>query len=120
PAGAGLAFDGFSRWRSAPAENQPPTKKAATRAAFSANGASRRRRSLGCFQLIGSQLPALGHDFVLDALAFGQRSKSRTLHGADMDENVLTAAFRCNKAEPLRGVEEFDSSCSHYLASVTI
>src|SRR5262249_13144608 len=52
-------------------------------------------------------------DLVGDLLTFLQRLHASTLHRADMDEDVLAAGLRLDKAEAFGGVEPFDGACRH-------
>jgi hypothetical protein len=65
------------------------------------------------------QVDCLGPLFVrfhveADALTFIEPAKARGLNGSDVNEHVLSAAFRRNEAKALRGIEKFDLSGRHY------
>src|SRR3990172_6077099 len=62
---------------------------------------------------------ALAHlvrlDLEADLLAIGEMADASRLQGADMDEHVLRAAGRCDKAEAFRGIEELHGTCLAHL-----
>jgi hypothetical protein len=66
-------------------------------------------------QILSSRLArlAIDHDLERDALAFTQFAQAGALDCADMDENVLAAAFRLDKSVTLLRVEPFDGSVAH-------
>src|SRR6202034_3728619 len=49
-----------------------------------------------------------------DALALIKPAKACGLNGSDVNEHVLSAAFRRDEAEALRRIEKFDLSGRHY------
>lgn len=53
----------------------------------------------------GGGAPALGDDFEAQPLPFGESGHPGTLHGGDVDEDVLAAVVGLDEAESLRGVE---------------
>lgn len=56
---------------------------------------------------------AAGFKLVRHFLVVCQAGQARTLDGADVDENVLAARFRCDEAEAFCGVEPFHGAIGH-------
>ena len=50
-----------------------------------------------------------------DLVAFVQAAHAGRFDGADVHEHILAAAFRRDEAEALGGVEELDSTDSHFI-----
>jgi len=76
---------------------------------------SRLRIGSDGLQILGGRLAgfAINHNLESDTLAFTQLTQTGALDGTDMDENVLTAAFRLDKSVTLLRVEPFDGSVAH-------
>jgi len=72
-------------------------------------------RSIDLLEVVGRQLAAalVGHEVELDLLTLDQVIEAGALDGADMDEGVLAAVVRLDKAEALGGVEPLHGSRSH-------
>src|ERR1051325_1374358 len=62
-------------------------------------------------EVAGGELAALGHDLVVDALAFVQRRHAGALDRADVNEHILRAVRRGDEAEAFLRVEELDGTC---------
>src|SRR5476651_2184447 len=73
------------------------------------------QRSADRLELVSRHLAgaAVGDEFELDLLAFGQVRHTSTLDGADMDESIGTAVIRLDESEALRRVEPLHCSLSH-------
>src|SRR5215471_17886615 len=59
--------------------------------------------------------PGVNLDFVRNPLTFCQAGKSCSFNGADVNENIISAIVRLNKAKTLPVVEPLDSTCRHFL-----
>src|ERR1700744_5798241 len=83
--------------------------------------AERRRRrldhvsnpGLGGLEVRGLGATGVRHDVERDLLAFGQGAHAGGFHRGGVHEYVLAAAFRSDKAEAFRGIEELHGSDSH-------
>jgi hypothetical protein len=67
------------------------------------------------FELFGRKLSTslVGDQFEGDLVAFAQLAQARALDGADMDESVLAAVIRHDKAETFFGVKPLYGSLGH-------
>ena len=71
-------------------------------------------RNLLNFEIFRGLFAAIGNDFVLNVLTFVERAQPGPLHSGDVNEHILAAALRLDKAVTLCRVEPLHSACSHY------
>jgi hypothetical protein len=64
-------------------------------------------------QIARGELAALGHDVIVDALTFVEGRHAGALDGADVNEHILRAIRRGDKAETFLRVEELNGTCGH-------
>jgi len=64
-------------------------------------------------EVLRGRLPAVLHDFKLDALTFIERTQSSALNSRDVYEHIPTAACRLNKAVAFLRVEPLHCARCH-------
>src|SRR5262249_62246545 len=70
----------------------------------------------GHLQILRRCLAAIGHELVLDRLAFVERAKASALDRRDVDKHILVASRRPNEPVAFSGVEPFDGAFLHRLS----
>jgi len=73
------------------------------------------RGFLVCAKVHRLRSAAVCFDLKFHGLAIAQSVQAGSLHGSDVDENVLFTAIRSDKAEAFGGVEKFDGAFGHFL-----
>jgi hypothetical protein len=87
------------------------SKNASVRPA--ARAASGPRRTLFYLEMFCRFLAAIGDNLVLNVLAFVERAQPGPLDRGDVNEHILAAALRLDKAVTFGRVEPLHSACSH-------
>ena len=72
-------------------------------------------------QLVGGFLAGatVGHDLVGDSLVLGERAQTGTLNSTDVNEHILAAVVRRDKAVTLGLVEPLNLACSQNMFSLS-
>ena len=64
-------------------------------------------------EVFGRFFAAVRHDFIFNLLAFVEIAQSGALDSRDVNEHILAAALRLDKAVTFGRVEPLHSACSH-------
>ena len=75
--------------------------------------------ALDFLQIASRSFAAVVHDLKTDFLAFDQRRQASLLNSGRMNENVLAAIIRLNKAIAFLAVEPFYSASRHLSSPLT-
>ena len=72
-------------------------------------------QSVQKLQVLGSGLATarILSEFIFDLLAFAQIAAARAFHSTDVNESVVAAIIRLDKAKALLGIEPLYGSCRH-------
>src|SRR5262245_16381698 len=70
----------------------------------------------GHLEILRRCLAAIGHELVLDSLAFVERAEASTLDRRDVDKDVLLSARGPNEPVAFSWIEPFDGALLHRLS----
>src|SRR6516162_4324871 len=99
-----------------PLNQKPPAQGRGLREELAGRTSRPSRCASGHFEVLRRCLAAIGHELVLDRLAFIERAEASALDRRDMDEHVLVAGGRPDEPVAFSWIEPFDGAFLHRLS----